>query len=386
MNMLERVASDHVIQWRRHIHQYPELSYKEVETTRYIESILDQFDGITHKRLNTTGVVATLQGAQPGKHIALRADIDALPIEEESDVTFPSQHPGIMHACGHDTHTAMLLGAVEVLAGMKESIQGTITFIFQAAEEVPPGGAKELVDLGVLDEVDFVFGLHVAPTIPVGYTALMPGFVTAASDTFHITIKGKGAHGSTPDLSVDPIMIGADIISSINNIVSRTVSPLDKAVISFGEFHAGQASNIIPDTAKLSGTVRTTRPEMRQHVKEQIHRIVSHVCEMYGADVDLFYHEGYSAIDNDPLATEIAHEAISKVIDPKCILEIDPLMGSEDFSAYTDVRPGAFFILGSGVESEGCGYINHHPKFKINEDCLPLGSALHAQIALDALN
>lgn len=385
MNVLELVSQKNLSRWRRHLHQFPELSYKEVETTRYIEFILDQFEGITHQRLSSTGVVATLVGAHPGKHIALRADIDALPIEEESDVTFPSQHTGVMHACGHDAHTAMLLGAIEVLATMQDSIQGTLTFIFQAAEEVPPGGAKELVELGVLDDVDKVFGLHVAPMMPVGQVALMSGFVTAASDTFHLTIKGKGAHGSTPEVAIDPIMIGAEIISNVNNIISRTISPLDKAVISFGEFHSGQASNIIPGTTTLSGTVRTNRPETRQQLKEQLHRTISHICQMYGADFDLLYHEGYGSINNNPLATEMAHDAISQIINPENILEIEPLMGSEDFSAYTDVRPGAFFLLGAGVEAEGCGYINHHPQFKINEDCLLLGSAMHILIALEAL-
>ncbi|WP_086313796.1 hypothetical protein A5821_001337 [Enterococcus sp. 7F3_DIV0205] len=381
----EKMPQADMVKWRRHLHRHPELSFHEVETAKYIQKVLADFPNLEVSSLTENSVIAILKGAKPGKTIALRADIDALPIVEESDVDFPSENPGVMHACGHDTHTAMLLGAVKVLSEMQDKIAGTVKFIFQPAEEEPPGGAKLLVEAGVMDDVDMVFGLHIAPNIPVGMVGTRKGPASAASDVFTLKIQGRGSHGSTPDLSVDPIMIGVEIINNLNNIVSRNISPFDNAVISIGEFNAGKTANVIPDTAQIQGTVRTNDKEVRMFIKKRIEGIIDGICKMYDATYDLDYLLGYSEVNNDSDATDIVVAAAEKVVGKERMFEAPKMMGGEDFSAYTDVKPGSFFILGGGTAAEGCGYMNHHPKFKIMEECFPVGSGMHAQIILDIL-
>ncbi|MBO0471859.1 amidohydrolase [Enterococcus sp. DIV0242_7C1] len=384
-NIQEKMPQAEMVKWRRHLHRHPELSFHEVETAKYIQSVLAEFPNLEVSTLTENSVIAILKGSKPGKTIALRADIDALPIVEEADVEFPSENPGVMHACGHDTHTAMLLGAVKTLTEMQDKIAGTVKFIFQPAEEEPPGGAKLLVEAGVMDDVDLVFGLHIAPNIPVGMIGTRKGAASAASDVFTLKIQGKGSHGSTPELSVDPIMIGVEIINNLNNIVSRNISPFSNAVISIGEFNAGKTANVIPDTAQIQGTVRTNDKEIRQYVKQRIEAIIDHVCKMYDATYDLDYLLGYSEVNNDSAATDLVLAAAEKVVGKTQMFEAPKMMGGEDFSAYTDVKPGSFFILGGGTAAEGCGYMNHHPKFKIMEDCFKTGAAMHTQIILDIL-
>ncbi|MGX7264304.1 M20 metallopeptidase family protein [Enterococcus crotali] len=384
-NIQEQMPQADMVKWRRHLHRHPELSFHEVETAKYIQKILADFPNLEVSSLTENSVIAILKGNKPGKTIALRADIDALPIIEEADVDFPSENPGVMHACGHDTHTAMLLGAVKVLSEMQDKIAGTVKFIFQPAEEEPPGGAKLLVEAGVMDDVDMVFGLHIAPNIPVGMVGTRKGPASAASDVFTLKIQGKGSHGSTPDLSVDPIMIGVEIINNLNNIVSRNISPFDNAVISIGEFNAGKTANVIPDTAQIQGTVRTNSKEVRVFIQKRIEAIIAGICKMYDATYDLHYLLGYSEVNNDSAATDIVMAAAEKVVGKERMFEAPKMMGGEDFSAYTDVKPGSFFILGGGTAAEGCDYMNHHPKFKIMEECFPVGSGMHAQIILDLL-
>ncbi|MBO0440656.1 M20 metallopeptidase family protein [Candidatus Enterococcus ikei] len=384
-NIQVQMPQADMIKWRRHLHRHPELSFHEVETAKYIKSILAEFPNLEVSSLTENSVIAILKGNKPGKTIALRADIDALPIVEESDVDFPSENHGVMHACGHDTHTAMLLGAVKVLTEMQDKIAGTVKFIFQPAEEEPPGGAKLLVEAGVMDDVDMVFGLHIMPNIPVGMVGTRKGPASAASDVFTLKIQGKGSHGSTPDLSVDPIMIGVEIINNLNNIVSRNISPFDNAVISIGEFNGGKTANVIPDTVQIQGTVRTNNKEVRAFIQQRIEAIIDGICKMYDATYDLNYLLGYSEVNNDSEATDIVRATAQKVVGKERMFEAPKMMGGEDFSAYTDVKPGSFFILGGGTAAEGCGYMNHHPKFKIMEECFPVGSGMHAQLILDIL-
>lgn len=384
-NIQELMPQADMIKWRRHLHRHPELSFHEVETAKYIQKVLADFPNLEVSSLTENSVIAILKGSKPGKTIALRADIDALPIMEEADVDFPSENPGVMHACGHDTHTAMLLGAVKVLSKMQDKISGTVKFIFQPAEEEPPGGAKLLVEAGVMDDVDRVFGLHIAPNIPVGMVGTRKGAASAASDVFTLKIQGKGSHGSTPDLSIDPIMIGVEIINNLNNIVSRNISPFDNAVVSIGEFNAGKTANVIPDTAQIQGTIRTNDKKVRLFIKKRIEDIIDGICKMYGASYDLDYLLGYSEVNNESDATDIVLAAAEKVVGKERIFEAPKMMGGEDFSAYTDVKSGSFFILGGGTAAEGCGYMNHHPKFKIMEDCFPVGAGMHVQLILDSL-
>lgn len=384
-NLQELMPQEEMIKWRRHLHRHPELSFHEVETAKYIKEVLSDFPHLEIQTPTENSVVAILKGSEPGKTIALRADIDALPINEESDVDFRSENKGVMHACGHDTHTAMLLGAVKTLTSMQDKITGVVKFIFQPAEEEPPGGAKLLVEAGVMDDVDMVFGLHIFPTIPVGMIGSNKGAITASSDIFTLKIQGKGSHGSTPELSIDPILVGVEIISNLNNIVSRKVSAFDNAVISIGEFNSGKTANVIPDTARIQGTIRTTDKKVRMKIKAQIEETIAGICAIYGANYSLDYIMGYSQVVNDSEATDIVRSVAEKIVGKENIFVSPPMMGGEDFSAYTDVKPGSFFILGGGTEAEGCGYTNHHPKFKIMEECFKVGAAMHTQIVLDIL-
>lgn len=385
MDLKTKVPQEKMVAWRRHLHRHPELSFHEYETVKYIENILRTYPELEIEKLTKTSVIARLKGLKPGKTIALRADIDALPITEEADVEFPSKNHGVMHACGHDTHTAMLLGAVDTLVKMREELSGTVKFIFQHAEELPPGGAVELVQAGVMDDVDMVFGLHIFPMIPAGMIGISPGAFSSASDVASLTIKGRGAHGSMPDLSVDPILIGSEIVTNLNHIISRNVSPLANSVISVGAFHSGSVANIIPDTAQLELTIRNNDPEVREFVKKRMEAIIDGVCSMYGAEYDFEYTYGYDAVINDEKAVELVKAAAVKTVGEENLFLMSPMMGGEDFSAYTQVRPGAFFVLGGGTAEEGCAYINHHPKFKINEACFPVGAAMHVQLILDLL-
>lgn len=382
---IDKISETNIIEWRRYLHQHPELSFHEYETSKYIYDVLESFNAYTLERLTKTSVVATLVGKEPGKTIAIRADIDALPILEEADVDFKSKNEGVMHACGHDAHTAMLLGAAEVIAHMKDNLKGTIKLIFQHAEELAPGGAQELVKAGVMENVDYVFGLHVFPFLPTGSIVHMNGPMTAASDTFKLTIKGKGSHGSMPDLSIDPITIGAEIVSNLNNIVSREINAFDTAVISVGKFQAGDAPNVIPDTAEIAGTVRTLKKETRSAIETSIRKVIDHTTKMYGADYELDYTNGYDSVRNDKEATAYVLEAVKKVVSKPLIIPGQTMMGSEDFSAYTNEKPGSFFALGVGLAKDGYKYINHNPKFIIDEAALITGSKVFVQLVQDLM-
>lgn len=362
-----------MIEWRRHFHAHPEVSFQEFETANYIYEKLEAMNVYRLERLTPTSVIATLKGKEPGLTIALRADIDALPIFEEADVEFRSKVDGVMHACGHDTHATMLLGTAEILSTMQDQIKGTVKLIFQHAEELPPGGASELVAKGVMDDVDLVFGQHIFPMMPTGSITLYDGIMTAASDIFEIKLKGKGAHGSMPHLALDPIMSGAKIVSSVNALVSQRVNAFDHATISFGSFTAGNAPNIIPDSATLSGSVRTLNAEVRTQIEADIKAIVEHTSAMDHLEAEVIYTHGYAPIVNDEKAMHYVKAAALDVVGEAHIAQGQTMMVSEDFSAYLSKAPGAFFALGGGEAVDGYGYINHHPKFKVDEDAMMIG-------------
>jgi amidohydrolase len=385
MSWTDTLPLTDVVNWRRHLHRHPELSFQESETARYIFAELSAIPHLTLSRPSTYGVVAELRGAHPGKTIALRADTDALPVTEESGVDFASETPGVMHACGHDTHTAMLMGAAKTLAGLRDELHGCIRFIFQPAEEVPPGGAKDLVAAGVFDDVEYVFGLHIFPRRETGTIGLCSGFVTASQDIFDLKIQGKGSHGSTPELSIDPITIGAELISSLNTIVSRNVAAFDNAVLSFGQFTAGEVYNVIPDTAHIKGTVRTMTPEVRALMKQRIFTVIDHVLAAHGGTYKLDWLDGYSSVFNDEEATAIVKKAADAVVGEAAQFSDIRMMGSEDFSAYTEVCKGSFFSLGGGSSEEGYAYMSHNPKFIVDEKSFATGVKMHVQIALECL-
>lgn len=375
--MLDEVKED-VLRWRRHIHAHPELSFQEHKTADYIADALASFGGLTLTRLTPNSVMADLEGAYDGPCFALRADIDALPIQEENDEAFCSTVPGVMHACGHDAHAAMLLGAAKVLTQCQSMLHGSVRFIFQHAEEVPPGGAQELVDLGVLDGVEKIFGLHVMPNFPTGEVGLKEGVFCASTDNFDITIVGKGGHGSMPHLCIDPVVIGAEVVTALQNVVSRRTDPLQVPVLTIATFQSGESYNVIPERIKLAGTLRTHHDSLRQQVPQQMAQIIAGITAAHGAQFTLTWTRGYASGNNHPEACTIARKVISATLGDQALREIaHPLFGGEDFSSYQQKVPGCFLFIGSGNEHIGATYGVHNPRFRLDEAALQTGVRLH---------
>jgi len=373
---IESVQSD-VIGWRRYLHMHPEISFQEEKTAQFVYETLQSFGNLEISRPTKTSVVARLIGGQPGKVLGLRADMDALAIHEENDFEFASKVPGVMHACGHDAHTAMLLGTAKILTSMKESIKGEVRFVFQHAEEIHPGGAQEMVKAGVLDGVDCMVGVHLISTIPVGKIVLNYGPVTANSDRFDITIKGKGGHASQPENAIDPLVIGAQVVTNLQQIVARNANPQDKLVLSVTNFQAGLgAYNVIPDSVKLSGSVRSFGEDVRELTVRSMERIVKGITEAHGATYELDYRYGYGSVINEENITKLVEEAILEQWDENPLLEMPALMGGEDFSAFSNEVPSCFVLIGAGNEEKGITYPHHHPRFTVDEDSFKDGVKL----------
>jgi len=365
--------NEQVIAWRRHLHRHPELSFQESETADYIEAQLRAMDGLTLSRPTPTSVLAVLRGETPGRTVLLRADMDALPIQEDTGLDFASTRAGVMHACGHDGHTAMLLGAARTLTRGRASLQGEVRFIFQHAEELFPGGAQQVVDAGVMDGVDTAVGTHLFSTIPVGQIALKAGALMAAPDVFEITVIGRGGHAAMPHETTDPVVIAAHVITAMQSIVSRLRDPLEPAVVSVTTLRAGNADNVIPDTATLTGTVRTFDPGLRDIIPAQLERLVQGVTAAFGATHTLTYTRGYRATVNDPAVTEVLRQVVRDTVGEGALTEATPTMGGEDFSAYLTRAPGAFILIGAGNPQKGVTAPHHHPHFMIDEDALQMG-------------
>ncbi|MGJ7912466.1 M20 metallopeptidase family protein [Neobacillus sp. LXY-1] len=359
-----------VVSWRRHMHQHPELSFKEEKTALYIKEKLISFGLEVKTNIGGHGLIGILKGAHPGKTIGLRADFDGLPIHDEKEVPYKSQNPGVMHACGHDGHTAALLGTAKVLSGYREKLKGNVVFIFQPAEETPPGGAKFMIENGALEGVDYVFGAHLDSQTPVGKVTTGEGYQMAAVDKFSITIQGKGGHGAKPHEAVDSIVIASEIVSSLQKIVSRSVDPLRSAVVTIGVFQAGSAFNVIADKAVLEGTVRTFDASIRKQVEERIRCIVNGITVAFGASAVIDYLNGYPALYNHPEETETVRNLLIDEFSEGNVEEMEPSMGAEDFSYFLLEKPGTYFRVGSRNECETTHYPHHHPKFDIDEQAL----------------
>jgi len=377
---LETLA-DQTIAWRRFLHQHPELSFREYKTSEFIASQLGSFGGLEVARPTPTSVVARLVGRQPGKVLAFRADIDALPITEENEHDFVSRNAGVMHACGHDGHTSMLLTAAKFLSGKKVRLRGEIRFIFQHAEESPPGGAIELVKAGVVDDVDFIFGEHLSSQLPLGTIGYGVGASAASPDNFTIVIKGAGGHAGTPHRTVDAIAIGAQVVTNLQHIVARNTDPIEKLVVSVTQFTAGASHNVIPDTALLKGTVRSFDPKIREEAPKLLERIVAGIAQAHGASYEFDYLLGYDPVVNDPALTEVVREVAATVVDGGNVVQLPPSMGAEDFSAYQKKVPGTFFFIGAGNADKGIRYPHHHPKFDFDEQALAIGTKLFVKVA-----
>lgn len=377
-----------VIADRRHLHQHPELAFEEHETARFVTERLQAL-GVEDIRtgVGRTGVTALIRGtgSGPGGKVALlRADMDALPIDEENDVDYRSTTGGKMHACGHDAHTAMLLGSARVLMGIRDQFAGTVKLLFQPAEEVPPGGAIEMIEDGALEDphVDAVFGLHVAAELPAGQIGVKPGVASAGSDRFRLTIKGKGGHAARPNVAIDPVVVGAHIVTALQTLVSRETDPTRAAVVTVGSIVSGEAFNVIPDTAEIKGTVRTLDPEVRELMAKRLPEVAEAVGRSMRAEVDVWYFQGYPSMVNDEEMTEIVREAATAVVGAENVVDTPVGMGGEDFARFLEQRPGSFFRVGTQNADRNIVFGHHHPRFDIEEEGMAAGIATTVETVL----
>jgi amidohydrolase len=364
-----------LVELRRRLHQRPELGFREHLTSDLVAQNLHQW-GIEHQTgIAKTGIVATIRGSKPGPVLAIRADMDALPIQEENDVPYRSQHDGVMHACGHDGHTAIALFTAYYLANHPEDFAGTVKIIFQPAEE-GPGGAKPMIEAGVLKnpDVDAIIGLHLWNNLPLGTVGVRSGALMAASEGFRCTIQGKGGHGAIPQQTVDSILVSAHVVNALQTIVARNVSPLESAVVTVGELHAGKALNVIADTAKMSGTVRYFNPELGEIIPRRLEQIISGVCQSHGASYELDYWRLYPAVINDAGIAELVRSVASNVVEtPAGVVPECQTMGGEDMSFFLQAVPGCYFFLGSANPIKDLAYPHHHPRFDFDETALGIG-------------
>jgi len=388
MPIVNRVADlqPDIQAWRRNIHESPELGYDVHRTAAFVAERLRAFgcDEVA-TGLGRTGVVGVIRGRKPaGKSdirvIGLRADMDALPIEEATKLPYASKTPGKMHACGHDGHTAMLLGAARYLSETR-NFAGDAVVIFQPAEEGGFGAAAMIKD-GLLDRfaIDQVYGMHNGPGIPIGSFAIRPGPIMASTDAVNIHIEGRGGHAARPHISIDSVLVGAQLVTALQSIVSRSVDPLESAVVSMCEFHAGNARNVIPQTAELKGTVRTLTPEMRALVEKRLREVVEGVARMTGAKIDLDYERGYPVVVNHAAQTDVAIEVAKQVAGEGNVREMPPLMGGEDFAYMLEQRPGAFIFCGNG-DSAGL----HHPAYDFNDEAIVFGTSYWIKLVENTL-
>lgn len=374
---------EEIVSWRRYLHQHPELSFQEYKTSAFLYETLSTFPNLEVTRPTETSVLAVLKGAHPGKTIGFRADMDALPIQEETGLPYASVNDGVMHACGHDGHTAILLGVAKALSTKQEKIHGEIRFFFQHAEELLPGGAREMVAAGVTEGVDYVFGLHLSSLTPLGQLTITPGAATSNSDMFHVTIKGKGGHSSQPENTIDPVVTSAQIITSLQTVVSRITSPKDELVVSVTTLQAGDAVNVIPEQVKIGASVRSFSQDVRKRAVEAIEQIIKGVSEANGCQYELNYTYGYDSVVNETEATAIAVKAIRRKLGEGAYAEGEAIMGGEDFSAFSNVVPGCFVFVGACSPDNQTPAPHHHPKFLIDEAALADGANMFLAIAED---
>ena len=388
MPIVNRIADMHadITAWRRDLHAHPELMYDVHRTAAAVADKLKAFgcDEVV-TGLGRTGVVGVIRGARPAaasnKVIGLRADMDALPIEEANDVPYKSTVPGKMHACGHDGHTAMLLGAARYLAETR-NFAGTAIVIFQPAEEGGAGG-KAMVQDGLMDRfrIEEVYGMHNYPGLPVGEFAIRPGPMMAAADRVTIEIEGRGGHAARPHIAIDTVLVGAQIINQIQSIVSRNVDPLQAAVVSICMFQAGSTDNVIPQTAHLRGTARSLTPEVRDLLERRLHEVVEGTAHLYGASAKLTYKRDYPITRNHPRETNFAASIASQIVGEERVdTDVAPVMGAEDFSFMLEARPGAFIFVGNG-ESAGL----HHPAYDFNDEVIPIGTSYWVKLVETAM-
>jgi amidohydrolase len=368
-------------QQRRTLHMMPELSLHEFKTSEHCASELSKL-GLKPRKVWGEGLVADIDGPNASGRIALRADMDALPIQELNDIPYRSKHDGVAHMCGHDTHMTVLLGAARVLAGMRDKLKRNVRLLFQPCEESPPGGAPGMIENGCLDDVDEVYGLHNLPTLEVGKVATCAGPMTAAADIFEITLTGRGGHASRPQDAIDPIPAAAELVGMLQTLVARRVAPFEQAVVSVTKLKAGTTHNIIPDDAELVGTVRTYEEPVRARIIDEMGRMVAGVAQAHGLKHEYKYLRGYDSIVNHASGAEAVCKAAAEVVGAENVNgKYEKQTWGEDFAYYLQKKPGAFFLIGSGNRENGITNPLHSARFNVDERCLSVGVAIMAKLA-----
>ncbi|PTM59058.1 amidohydrolase [Desmospora activa DSM 45169] len=373
--------------WRRDFHRHPELGFEEERTAAIVADHLESLGLEVKRGVGKTGVVGLLRGKEPGPCIGIRADMDALPIQDQKEIAYRSTIPGKAHVCGHDAHTSILMGTAQFLSQQAKIARGSVKFIFQPAEE-GLGGAEVMIQDGVLQDppVDAIIGLHVNTTIPTGRITLVKGVGCAAADEILIRIIGKGGHAAQPHQAVDSVSVTAEVLSALQHIVSRQMDPLESAVITIGKIQGGAAGNIIAPDVNMIGTVRTLNPLVREQMPERIEQVIKGVTTALGADYEFTYNKGYPSIVNDGVMVDRMKHTATRVLGSDRYEMVKPTMGGEDFSYFTQQVPGVFFRLGVRNEAKQCTYPGHHPMFNLDEAALPIGVALFSQFVHDYLN
>ncbi len=391
MNYIEELISsiqNDIINIRRKLHQHPELSNEEYQTSELVKGKLSEYGIEWQSGFANTGVLGVIKGSLPGGTVALRADMDALPIQESNSHSFTSTNTGKMHACGHDAHTAMLIGAGYALQQIREKLKGTVLLVFQPAEETSPtGGSQPMLDDGVFDEYapDVIFGQHVWPSLPVGQIGIRDKEMMGASDRFKLTVKGESGHASMPHDGNDALIIATQIITSLQTIVSRNVNPLDSAVVTIGKIEGGYGYNVIPKEIILEGTVRTFKSEVKDKVKHRFHKIINQTAAAFEGEVDIDYFDGYPATINTPKWAQQARQSAHHLLGEEATPVLDPALAGEDFSRFLLQYPGAFIWLGTQIDDHDKQKPLHDPGFQLNEKALPIGSRYLVQVAMDTL-
>ncbi|MEL7145773.1 MAG: M20 family metallopeptidase [Bacteroidota bacterium] len=389
---VKQLSSDYfqeVLSIRRHIHANPELSFQEYETSLFVRQTLENFGYERISPVAKTGLTVTVEGKNPDKKvIALRADMDALPIVEANDVPYKSKNEGVMHACGHDVHTASMLGAAKILHSLKEEFEGTVKFIFQPGEEKLPGGASVMIKEGILENPNpaAILGQHVMPSLPAGKVGFRPGMYMASADEIYVTVKGKGGHGAMPELCVDPVLISSHIIVALQQVISRMSSPKIPSVLTFGKVIANGATNVIPNEVKIEGTFRTFNEEWRADAHQKMKKMAEGIAESMGGSCDFDIHVGYPYLENHPELTAFSKEAAIEYMGEENVVDLDLRLTAEDFAYFTQERDACFYRLGTRNEEKGIVSSVHTPTFNIDEETLETGMGLMAWLAIRNLN
>lgn len=374
-----------MVRLRRAIHANPELAFEEYATSALVAETLEKLGMEVKRGVAKTGVVASIRGSKGGNAVALRSDMDALPITEATGLEFASKNPGKMHACGHDSHTAIGLGAAMILSELKHELQGEVRFLFQPSEEKVPGGAPYMIEEGALDGVSKIFGLHVLSQADAGTVGFCPGEMMASADELYITIKGNSGHGARPHLTIDPIVVSAQVILALQTIVSRNLDPFAQGVITIGSVQGGHAVNIVPPEVKLMGTMRAMSPEWRRFAHERIHEIVNGICYSARAEAEIRIEMGYPVLVNDERETEFAESAARELFGEDRVFRAERLMAAEDFSYFLEKVPGTYYRLGIRNEAQGISADIHNDHFTIDETAMKTGAAMQAYLAVRAL-